>query len=130
MTGSVAFEGRVEPLTCGRATYTILQLPKDAVRELGPCRRIEGGFLWTRQSLLDRIGMPPGEAVEVRLRPSSDDRVDLDPEIETALRAGQVLDAWEGLAPGKRRGLLYQIATAKTLPTRQKRIARLVEDLR
>lgn len=148
MTGWVAFEGRVEPLTWGRATYTILRLPDDAVESLGRTRRVEGEiaehpvnlalsrapvvegvFLWTGQSLLDRIGIQPGEPVEVRLRPAPDDRVDLDPDIEAALRSRGVLDHWESLTPGKRRGLLYQIATAKTEPTRVKRIQRLVEDL-
>lgn len=148
MTGWVAFEGRVEPLTWGRATYTILRLPSETLNGLGKCRRVEGEiaehpvnlalsrapvvegvFLWTGQSLLDRIGIQPGEPVEVRLRPALDDRVDLDPDIEAALRAGGVVDHWESLTPGKRRGLLYQIATAKTEPTRGKRIQRLVEDL-
>ena len=148
MTGWVAFEGRVEPLTWGRATYTILRLPADAVESLGPTRRVEGEiaehpvnlalsrapvvegvFLWTGQSLLDRIGIQPGEPVEVRLRPAPDDRVDLDPDIEATLRAGGVMAAWDALTPGKRRGLLYQIATARTEPTRLKRIQRLVDDL-
>ena len=148
MTGWVAFEGRVEPLTWGRATYTILRLPDDALRSLGPTRRVEGEiaehpvnlalsrapvvegvFLWTGQSLLDRIGIQPGEPVEVRLRPAPDDRVDLDPDIEAALRAEGVMAAWEALTPGKRRGLLYQVATARTEPTRLKRIQRLVDDL-
>lgn len=148
MTGWVTFEGRVEPLTWGRATYTVLRLPDAVTQALGKTRRVEGEiaehpvnlalsrapvvdgvFLWTGQSLLDRIGIQPGEPVEVRLRPAPDDRVDLDPDIEAALRAGGVLDRWESLTPGKRRGLLYQVATAKTDPTRRKRIQRLVEDL-
>jgi hypothetical protein len=149
MTGWVTFEAHVEPLTWGRATYTILRLPEEVVTALGPCRRVEGEiaehpvnlaparapvveglFLWTGSSLLDRIGIVPGEPVEVRLRPAPDDRVDLDPDIEAALLSGGVLTAWESLTPGKRRGLLYQIATAKTDPTRQKRIANLVDSLR
>ena len=40
-----------------------------------------------------------------------------------ALRAADVTTAWEALTPGKRRGLLYHIDTAKTAPTRAKRIA-------
>ncbi|MDP3197573.1 YdeI/OmpD-associated family protein [Tabrizicola sp.] len=148
MTDWVAFEGRVEPLIWGRATYTILRLPEAALDALGPCRRVEGEiaehpvnlalsrapgvegvFLWTGQSLLHRIGLQPGEPVDIRLRPAPDDNVDPDPDVEAALRSGGVLEAWEALTPGKRRGLLYQIATAKTDTTRQKRIQRLVEDL-
>jgi len=144
----VTFEGRVEPVTWGRATYTILRLPDAALRDLGPCRRVEGEiaehpvnlalsrapvvdgvFLWTGQSLLDRIGIIAGEPVEVRLRPAPDDRVDLDPDVEAALRSGGLLEAWERLTPGKRRGLMYQIATARTEKTRQTRIAKLASEL-
>jgi hypothetical protein len=148
VTGWVTFEGRIVPLTWGRSTYTILPLPDAVVTELGNCRRVqgeiaehpvnlalsrapvvEGVFLWAGQSLLDRIGIAPGEPVEVRLRPAPDDRVDVDPDVEAALRAGGVAAAWEALTPGKRRGMLYQIATAKTDATRAKRIAKLVTDL-
>lgn len=144
----VTFEGRVVPLTWGRATYTILPLPDAVTQALGRTRRVEGEiadhpvnlalsrapvvegvFLWTGQTLLDRIGIQPGEPVEVRLRPAADDRVDLDPDIEAALRTGGALAQWEALTPGKRRGLLYQISTAKTEPTRAKRIRNLVETL-
>jgi Bacteriocin-protection, YdeI or OmpD-Associated len=148
MTDWVTFEGRVQPLIWGRSTYTILRLPEAALQALGKTRRVEGEiadhpvnlalsrapvvegvFLWTGQSLLDRIGIRPCEPVEVRLRPAPDDRVDLDPDIEAALITGGALTTWESLTPGKRRGLLYQIGTAKTEPTRLKRIRKLVEDL-
>jgi hypothetical protein len=148
MSDWVTFEASVEPLIWGRSTYTILRLPDDAVKALGPCRRVEGEiaehpvnlalsrapvveglFLWAGQSLLDRIGVTPGEPVEVRLRPAPDDRVDLDPDIEAAFRSGGVLQQWETLTPGKRRGLLYQVATAKTDQTRRARIAKLVGTL-
>lgn len=148
MSDWVAFEGRVEPLTWGRATYTILRLPDAVVLALGKPRRVEGEiaehpvnlalsrapvvegvFLWAGQSLLDRLGIIPGEAVEVRLRPAPDDRVDLDPDVEAALRAGGVLARWESLTPGRRRGMLYHIATAKTDSTRRKRIVKLIEDM-
>jgi hypothetical protein len=148
MTDWVTFEGRVEPVTWGRATFTILRLPDAVLRDLGCCRRVageiadhpvnlalsrapvvEGVFLWAGQSLLDRIGIQPGEPVEVRLRPAPDDRVDLDPDVEAALQAADLTSTWEALTPGKRRGLLYQIGTAKTETTRQKRIAKLISDL-
>lgn len=148
MSDWVTFEGRVEPLVWGRATYTILRLPDAVVAALGDTRRVEGEiaehpvnlafsrapvvdgvFLWAGSMLLDRIGIVPGEPVEVRLRPAADDRVDLAPDIEAALRAGGVLERWESLTPGKRRGLLYQIGTAKTEGTRRKRILKLMEHL-
>ncbi len=36
---------------------------------------------------------------------------------------------WEALTAGKRRGLLYQIGTAKTAATRAKRIHALIQSL-
>jgi Bacteriocin-protection, YdeI or OmpD-Associated/Domain of unknown function (DUF1905) len=146
MTDYLAFEGRVEPMVWGTATYTILRLPDDVVMTLGATKRVEGEindhpvnlalttspmldgvFLWAGQSLLDRVGITPGERVEVRLRPAPDDRVDVPDDVTHALRG--VMETWNALTPGKRRGLLYQIDTAKTAPTRTKRIAKLVESL-
>ncbi len=101
----------VEPLAWGRATYTILRLPDPVAEALhaAGARRVEGEinehpvnlalsrapvvegvFLWAGQSLLDRLGIAPGDRLEVRLRPSPDDRVETPPDVEAALRAGGV----------------------------------------
>jgi Bacteriocin-protection, YdeI or OmpD-Associated/Domain of unknown function (DUF1905) len=144
----IAFEGRVEPVEWGRATYTVVRVPEHVVAELGPVRRVEGeindhpvnlaltrapvvdgAFLWAGRSLLDQVGIEPGEAIEVRLRPAPDDRVDLPHDVQTALRTAGASDRWDALTPGRQRGLLYQIGTAKTGPTRAKRIASLVRQL-
>ena len=90
---------------------------------------IDGVFLWAGQSLLDRIGLTPGDPVEVRLRPAPDDRVDLPDDIAADLRAAGAFAAWERLTPGKRRGHLYQIDIARTAATRAKRIAALITGL-
>jgi hypothetical protein len=148
MTEWVAFEGRIETLEWGRAVYTILRLPAEVEAALAGAKRVEGEFgehpvnlglarapvvdgvfLWTGQSLMDRTGLRPGEVFEVRLRPAPDDAVDTPPDVAAALAAGDVTAVWEGLTPGKRRGLLYRIDTAKTAPTRAKRIAALVAEL-
>jgi uncharacterized protein YdeI (YjbR/CyaY-like superfamily) len=86
-------------------------------------------FLWAGQSLLDRIGIVPGERLEVRLRPAPDDQVDVADDIAAALRDAGVLTHWDALTPGKRRSLLYKVDTAKTAATRAKRIAVLVAEL-
>jgi hypothetical protein len=144
----VTFEGMVETVDWGRATYTILRLPQTVAEALAGTRRVEGEiadhpvnlaitrapvvdgpFLWTGQSLLDRVGMAPGERIEIRLRPAPDDRVDTPPDVVAALAAAGLTARWEALTPGKRRGLLYKIDTAKTAPTRSKRIAALIADL-
>jgi hypothetical protein len=146
--GWVTFEARVEPVLWGRATYTIIRLPEVALAALGPCRRVagelaehpvnlavtrapvvQGAFLWAGQSLLERTGIAPGERVELRLRPAPDDRVEVPEDVAAALAAAGRTAAWEGLTPGRRRGLLYRIETARTAPTRAKRIAALIEEI-
>jgi Bacteriocin-protection, YdeI or OmpD-Associated/Domain of unknown function (DUF1905) len=146
--GYVTFEGRVEPIVWGRSTYTILRVPDDVVAVLAGARRVEGEindhpvnlaltrapvvegvFLWTGQSLLERVGIVPGEVLEVRLKPAPDDQVDVPDDVLAALRAAGVMAGWEALTPGRRRGMLHQVNTAKTAVTRAKRIAALVAGL-
>lgn len=146
----IEFEGHIEPVILGKATYTILRLPSDAADRLvaSGARRVygeindhpvnlalsrapvvDGVFLWAGASLLDQIGTRPGEALDIRLRPAPDDRVDVPEDVLHALRAAGRVAEWEALTPGKRRGLLYQVQTAKTAPTRTKRIATLIDGL-
>jgi hypothetical protein len=144
----VTFEGRVEPMEWGRATYTILRLPPEVVQALGQTKRVEGEindhpvnlaltrapvlpdvFLWAGQSLLDRVGIAPGEPLEVRLRPAADDVVDVPDDLALALRAADATAAWDALTPGKQRGLLYPVNSAKTAPTRERRIIALIASL-
>lgn len=149
MSDWVSFEDVVEPVVWGKATYTLLRLPDRAVAALGGAKRVEGEinehwvnlalsrapvvegvFLWAGQSLLDRLGIVPGEVLEVRLRPAPDDQVDTPEDVAAALRAGGMMAEWEALTAGKRRGMLYQIGTAKTAPTRAKRIDAMIQGLR
>jgi uncharacterized protein YdeI (YjbR/CyaY-like superfamily) len=90
---------------------------------------VEGPFLWAGKSLLDRARLVPGHFFEARLRPAPDDAVETPQDLQNALRSGGVLDAWEALTPGKRRGLIYRIDTAKRPETRAKRITELVSGL-
>jgi hypothetical protein len=151
VTGAyLSFEGCVVPVDWGRATYTVLPLPEPVAAALtaAGARRVEGEiaehpvnlalsrapvveglFLWAGQSLLDRIGIAPGEPVEVRLRPAPDDRVEVPPDVAAALTSAGATGAWEGLTPGRRRGLLYQIETAKRPETRAKRISGLIDGI-
>jgi hypothetical protein len=142
----MTFEGVVEPLVWGTSTYTILRLPEDVAAAMASAKRVEGEinehpvnlalirspvvqgvFLWAGQSLLDRVGIVPGARPQVRLRAAPDDRVDAPDDVAHALQG--VMAAWQALTPGKRRGLLYQVDTAKTAATRAKRIAGLVANL-
>ncbi|MEY4695962.1 MAG: hypothetical protein RIT14_390 [Pseudomonadota bacterium] len=150
MTDWLAFEGRVEPLPWGKATYTILRLPPDVATRLqaAGARRVEGEindhpvnlaltrapvvdgvFLWAGAQLLSRLGIAPGESLDIRLRPAADDRVDAPEDLALALRQAGLSQAWADLTPGKRRGLLYHLDTAKTASTRAKRILTLLQSL-
>jgi hypothetical protein len=144
----LTFEGRIETLAWGKAVYTILPLPLAIASALAPAKRVEGeiadhpvnlaithappvegAFLWTGRTLLDRIGLAPGDVVEVRLRPAPDTEADTPDDITQALLAHGQMTAWQALTPGRRRGLIYKIDTAKTPQTRAKRIAALVAEL-
>ena len=144
----VRFDAVVEPLEWGDATYTVVRLPADVVTALGSARRVEGEFnehpinlaitrapviddpfLWSGKSLLARTGLKPGERFEARLRPANADEVDVPDDLQNALRSAGKSDAWEALSPGKRRGLIYQIDSAKRSETRLKRIQKLLTGL-
>ena len=150
MSDYIAFDGRIETLAWGASTYTILRLPDEVAARLAAegAKRVEGEinefpvnlaptkapvieatFLWTGKSLLDRIGLAPGDAVEVRLRKAPDDEVDTPDDLSFALRAAGASHLWEALTPGRRRGMIYQIGTAKTQATRDRRIAKLIGEL-
>lgn len=145
----VTFDAAIEPLEWGRNTYTILRLPPEIVAALGNAKRVEGeigehpvnlaitrapvlddAFLWAGKTFLDAAGIAPGEIVEIRLRPADPDAVDTPPDLLAALRAAERLGDWQALTPGKRRGLIYTIESAKRAGTRAKRIAAIVAALR
>ena len=146
----LSFEGRIEPMVWGRSTYTVLPVPQaiaealeaqNATRVEGEINdhpinlalsrapAIEGVFLWTGKSLVDRIGIAPGDVLEVRLRKADAGRVDTPPDVTAALCAAGRTDDWNALTPGRRRNMLHQVETAKRQETRQKRIAALVAEL-
>lgn len=150
MTDDLAFEAAIQPMVWGRSTATVLRLPAAIATALAAqgAKRVEGEindhpvnlalsrapviedvFRRAGQSLLDRIGIVPGQPLEVRLRPAPDDRVDLPDDIATGLRAAGAMVAWQALTPGKRRGLIYKIDTARTAATRANRIGAFVQDL-
>lgn len=144
----VAFEGRIEPMEWGKSTYTVLRLHPDVMQALGPAKRVEGEFndhpvnlavtkapaiddpfLWTGKSLLTKIGIEPGEVFEARLRAADPDALDVPSDVVNAIRSAGLSEIWDALTPGKKRGLLHTIETAKRTETRLKRIAKLLASL-
>lgn len=149
MSDYITFDARIEAVKWGKATYTVLRLPTDVATRLGPAKRVEGEFnehpvnfaiskspvidgpfLWTGKTTLDKIGVSPGEVFEARLRPANPNLVEVPGDVTNALRSSGVLDIWDSLSAGKKRGHLYPIEAAKRPETRVKRISKLIEALR
>ncbi len=151
MNDYLSFEGRVIPLEWGKSVYTVLPVPDDIAEALQAqgTRRVEGEindhpvnlaltkapvfdgvFLWAAKSLLKEVGISPGEILDVRLRKADDAAVEVDDDIVLALRQGEATDLWAALTPGKQRGLLHGIKTAKRPETRAKRIHAMIAGLR
>jgi hypothetical protein len=150
MSDRVCFQAAVEPLVWGRAAFALLRLLPEVARVLQAAlaKRVEGKiaehpvnltllrapevdgvFLWAGKSLLDRLGAKPGERPEVRRRAAPPGAMDTPGGVEAALRRAGKTEAWQRLTPGKKRGALYQIDTARTGATRIKRIATMIEGL-
>ncbi|MEM8536344.1 MAG: YdeI/OmpD-associated family protein [Pseudomonadota bacterium] len=145
-----AFEARVEPMEWGKSVYTVLRVPSEVAAALAAqnAKRVEGEinnhpvnlaltkapvidgvFLWAGKTLLDEIGISPGDLLDVRLRKADDSVVEVDTDVMLAIRQAGATDRWNALTPGKRRGLLHGVTTAKRAETRQKRIAKMIADL-
>jgi hypothetical protein len=76
-----------------------------------------------------RGGAQAGSRIAIEIRIEKREREVVIPEdLETALRDEGVLAAWESLPPGKREHILRWIDEAVHEPTREKRVARAVEE--
>ncbi|WP_415921429.1 YdeI/OmpD-associated family protein [Tateyamaria sp. SN6-1] len=143
MTDWIMFEARIEPMEWGKNTYTVVRLPDDVTDALpaGTSRIegefgdvpinlaltkapvIDGTFVYTGKTFLRDSGLAPGEVFDARIRPADPDDV-----AHALCAAGRTAD-WGALTPGKQRGLLHLVNTAKRAETRVKRIAKLISEL-
>lgn len=147
----LSFVGRVEPMEWGNSTFTILTLPEEIVLELARrnTRRVEielndhpfnmaltkapavsGAFVYTGKSILQEVGISPGDEIEVRLRKADPNMVDVPSDVLLAIHSANLAGAWASLTPGKQRGMLHQITSAKKQETRVRRIEQLLASLR
>ncbi len=145
-----SFSGRIVPLEWGDSVYTVLPLPDDISGELAKegARRVEielndhplnlaltkapvisQTFVYTGKSVLQQTGIAPGDEIEVRLRRADPNAVDVPSDIASAIRSADLSGEWGALTPGKKRGLLHQVSTAKRADTRARRIAQLIKTL-
>jgi len=91
----------------------------------------EGHYMMISRAFLKEAGINPEHEVEVKFRIVDQNRVEIPDDLREALaREPDLKAAWEQITPGKRRGLAHYIDSGKTRPTRDKRIAALLKDLR
>ena len=91
---------------------------------------IADAFLYTGKAFLAEAGIEPGETVEVRLRAGDPGHVEMPEGLAAAIRAAGLTAQWEALTPGRRRGLVHPIASAKRAETRARRVEALLAELR
>ncbi|MEO0388499.1 MAG: YdeI/OmpD-associated family protein [Pseudomonadota bacterium] len=146
-----SFDGQIVPMPWGDAVYTVLPIPESVAEALAAqgAKRVEGEiaehpvnlaltrapvidgvFVWTGKTLLDRIGIACGDWVEVRLRPADPNEVEVPSDVAAALSAAGLTAAWSDLRPGVRRRHLHSVETARRADTRARRIAALLAALR
>ncbi len=144
------FDGVIEPMQWGENHYTVLPLPNDIAEALKSqgARRVDAElndyplnvalttapvldrvFVYTGKAVLKAAGLTPGEVIDVRMRAADPNDVDVPEDVLAALRAAGKTTLWEALTPGKQRGLLHQVQTAKRADTRVRRINTLLTSL-
>ena len=89
-----------------------------------------GTFVYAGKAILRAAAISPGEEIEVRLRKADPDLVEVPEDVMLAIRAATASGAWSALTPGKQRGLLHNVNSAKRSETRSRRISQLVDSLR
>lgn len=139
-----SFEGPIVVHEVGRYRYTVLFLDPELVPELpfGSDRRLrvsgevaeqpfEGAlqpvrgrwYVMLSKDLMRDGGLQLGDVVEMRFRVDDPTQVEVPPALAGLLAAdGALREAWEGLPPGRQRGVVHHVLSAKTAPTRDKRL--------
>ena len=140
------FEAPVEYHDVGsdKYAYTVIFVPEDVARELPlkehPRLRISGEvsdypleasltpvrgrwYILLSKRVLSAIDASVGDLVEVRFQVADQDAVEVPEYLSDALEKHPTERAlWNAATPGKKRGLAYRVASAKTDATRQKRV--------
>lgn len=146
------FTGRVEVHRIGTLRYRVVFLPADVAAALdvagGARLRMEGEiadvpiraawqpvrgrwYVMLGRAFLKEAGLAVGDEVEVRFNLVAADDVALPEALEGALaRDARARRAWEALTAGKRRALAHHVASARTEPTRARRVASVLAMLR
>ncbi|MGA7124080.1 MAG: YdeI/OmpD-associated family protein [Polyangiaceae bacterium] len=88
-----------------------------------------GHRLFVSKATRRAAGVEPGDRVRITAVVDDGHReVPIPPDLREALSDAGVLDAWEGMPPGKREHILSWVEKAVHEATREKRIVRSVEE--
>ena len=143
------FEGEIARHGVGRGRklwYTVVFLPPDLAETLPfdrhPQLRVEGEladlpfksafisagdgryYMMVSPETLKAAALAVGHTVEVRFRVADQEAVDVPEALADALADDEEASlAWDALTTGRRRALAHHVATAKTDPTRNRRVA-------
>ncbi len=148
------FTGRIAKHSFGEWGYTVVYMPKEVAAQLPMCEnprlRVRGEmdeypfhgawqptggqwYLIVNKSMLKKGGYSLGDWINVRSNIDDQNAVDVAEALEEALKTDpEFRKAWKKLTAGKQRGLAYQVSTAKTAATIEKRVLqvrKLVSDL-
>ncbi|RPH43762.1 MAG: hypothetical protein EHM87_12690 [Burkholderiales bacterium] len=87
-------------------------------------------FLMVSPTLCKAARIAVGDRVECRFALDDPDGVELDPDLERAVAASPTATAtWARITPGRRRSYSAMVASARTAPTRGRRIREVIESL-
>lgn len=146
-----AFTGRLETHALGTYTYRVVFLPPEIEAELpkAACLRFQGEiadvpveaawqpapgrgkYVMVSPDLCRAADVAIGDLVEVRFNLLDPDRVTVPDELLARLRTEpELLARWEALPPGKRRGLVHLVTSAKSTDTRRRRVEDVAERVR
>lgn len=144
------FTGPIDEYDFGRMQYHVVYLPRDLQALLNtaqnPRQRIRGEidgmdiqaaimpsggdqapYIMCSKRIQQKIGKSLGDMVTVRFGLDDPNAVDVPPELSEALAEDDFArGVWDSLTPGKKRGHAHRVNSAKTEPTRQKRVAEVM----
>jgi len=135
-----------------RYAYTVVYLPPEIIEALPlkqfPRLRVSGEiedvpfdasltpvrgdwYILLSKKILKAMDAAVGDNVSVRFRIADQDAVQVPPALAAALKSDRKMrELWEAQTAGKKRGLAHRVASAKTTPTIDKRIAEVYGILR
>ncbi|WP_421724719.1 YdeI/OmpD-associated family protein [Bauldia sp.] len=147
-----SFEAEIVRHNVGRYRYTVVFLPDAMVADMpfdrharprisgevadvpfsGAWQPVRGRwYLMLSKPLLRDAGIVIGDTVEVRFRLEDQGSVAVPAILEDAVAGDRALqDIWATTTAGQKRGFAHHIGSAKTEPTRRKRLDEVVESMK